>query len=100
MKCAVCASDSGAPVALASGVYLGSACPGECTGLLWESHFVAATEPGDADAAALVLWRWQRRRAEVAGLAFTMPAPKSRAERELDATLRARGWLDVAKELE
>ena len=101
MRCAVCGSDGGAPVVLFSGANLGAACPGtECAGLLWESHFVATTEPGDADAAALVLWMWQRRRAQVQGRPFMTPAPKSKAERELDRAIAARGWTETARELE
>lgn len=65
------------------GTRYGMACRGECSGLLWESHFVKMTGGGEYEL-AVILWQWQRRRAEVAGAAFLLPHPKTQAEVQLE----------------
>ena len=65
------------------GTRYGMACRGECAGLLWESHFVKAAKLGEHEHAC-ILWQWQRRRAEVTGVAFLLPYPKTKAEAQLD----------------
>ena len=84
-RCAVC-SRSHADVhehRTIGGTRYGMACRGECHGLLWESYFVSATGGGEYDLAVIV-WQWQRRRAEVEGRPFVLPHPKTQAEAQLD----------------
>lgn len=81
-RCAVCGVSSSAvseQVTL-GGTRYGMACPGECQGLLWESHFVRATGAKPYEC-ALVLWGWRKRRCEVEGKPFNEEPPKSPAEK-------------------
>lgn len=99
-RCAVCGSE-GLEVrehVTAGGERYGMPCPGECSGLLFEAHFIRATG-GDEHEHALVLWRWRRRRAEVEGRTFLERPPESAAERALTRLVHERGWDDVAREL-
>lgn len=68
---------------LGSGQLIGPFCPGECTGLGWEAHFVLETGEGPYES-KLIAWRWSRRLAEVEGRAFLTPPPKTEAEKALD----------------
>ena len=84
-RCAVCGR-SGPEVRewlTVDGTRYGMACRGECAGLLWEAHFVKATGAGEYEL-AVILWQWQRRRAEVEGIAFVLPYPKTQAEAQLE----------------
>lgn len=100
MKCAVCRTETGRVrrwVTL-GGTDYGAAHPGECAGLLWEAHFIAATGQSEHEH-ALILWRWKRRAAEVANAPFTTPPPTSPAEAAVVRAIRERGWEAIAKEL-
>lgn len=83
MRCAVCNGSDPHLVRehqAQGGARYGMACRGECAGLLWEAHFASVTDSTEFEH-SLVLWRWQRRRAEVAGVAFLVPPPSSEVER-------------------
>ena len=97
-RCAVCGRVDARRLETLGGSYLGTACDGECTGLLWESHLVRALGGGPEDV-ALVLWSWQRRCAEVHGR-LVPPRPTSSGERAVEAWVRRCGLEDVARELE
>lgn len=104
MRCAVCgvegareltnsrSPENGGPESL------GHAHDGECVALLWEDYFIRAIG-GDAHEHAEVLWRWQRKAAQVAGRPFATPPPKSPAEQEMEFVVAVNGWDDVAREL-
>jgi len=63
-----------------SGTRYGMACRGKCACLLWEAHFTRVTDSNEFEH-ALVLWKWQRRRAEASGVAFVVPPPSSEVEK-------------------
>ncbi len=98
MRCAVCGLDGAKKLTTVGGEHLGHAHDGECLGLLWESHFLRVTG-GLEHEHAEVLWKWQRRRAQVEGRPFTEPCPTSPAEDEIDRWIESNGLADVAKEL-
>lgn len=93
MRCAVCGRDSAGVThhVTAAGHRYGSACPGECAGLLWEAHFDRATNAA-ADQHALTLWRWRRRRADVEGRVFLEPPPLSSNDVARQRVALERGW--------
>jgi hypothetical protein len=99
VRCAVCRVDDGRVRRwhTVGGTDYGSAHPGECAGLLWEAHFIAATGQSEHEH-ALILWRWKRRAAEVAGAPFNAPLPVSPAEAAVTRAIRERGWEAIAKE--
>lgn len=103
MRCAVCGSDEGRQHHVVSGASYGTACAGECAGLLWEAYFIARTPDADPAFAAyeneLTRWRWRRRRAEVEGRAFTERPPQSPGERAGWSSVYAKGWDDVLREI-
>lgn len=98
MRCIVCGLEGGKRLVTAGGEDLGCAHDGECLGLLWESHFLRATG-GLEHEHAEVLWRWQRRRAQVAGLPFIDPCPTSPAEEAVNVELERLDLVGVAREL-
>jgi hypothetical protein len=87
MRCAVCGATVGdvREWTTQGGARYGMACRGECAGLLWEAHFQGQTPDSDRDyaefEAALMAWKWRRRRAEVEGVRFDVAAPESAVER-------------------
>ena len=91
-RCAVCSRVGAKQLTTVGGTHLGFACAEVCTGLLWTAHFVRATNGDDYDH-ALVLWEWKGRAADVNGVPFKEPPPKSPAEKALD---RWAGSLGVA----
>lgn len=82
MRCAVCGKTTPdvREHRTHGGTRYGVACRGECSGLLWEAHIASVTGATEFEQ-SLVLWRWQRRRAEASGLAFAVPPPSSDVER-------------------
>ena len=98
MTCAMCHRAGGRPLVLVSGQNLGDAHDGECCGLLWERHFLEATNASPYDK-ALLSWQWRRRLAALDGRTFLEAAPKSPAEMTLDRLIATHGWTSVAKEL-
>lgn len=90
MRCAVCAVDSERVKRqfTAGGEDFGSACPGECAGLLWEAHYNRATGANE-DEHGLVVWKWKRRRADVEGRVFLEPMPLDAGDQR-DLAIRAR----------
>lgn len=83
-RCAVCGRTEGViEWETLNGTRYGMACRGECSGLLWEAHFVKMTKGGEYETAC-ILWQWQRRRAAVEGRPFVIPYPKSPAEVQLE----------------
>lgn len=99
MRCAVCSTEGARELRTAGGESLGHAHDGECLALLWESHFLRVNDGAEWEHAE-VLWRWQRKAAQVAGRLFAEPRPTSPAEDEIDAALAVRGLTFVARELE
>ena len=100
MRCAVCgrAEASVCRWVTQGGTDYGSACRGTCAVLLWEAHFVRATG-GTEDELALCVWKWRRRRAEVAGRGFAEPMPETEADAEWRRLLESRGWGAIAREV-
>lgn len=82
-RCAVCSRPGAKKLTTIGGTHLGYACAEVCTGLLWEAHFVRATCGSDYDH-ALILWQWKARAADVNGVPFREPMPKSPDEVLLD----------------
>ena len=93
MRCAVCRLDDNSVRRwhTAGGADYGSAHAGECAGLLWEAHFLSATGATEDDQ-SLMLWKWRRRAAEVAGVAFLEAMPLDATDR---AALKTRARLGV-----
>lgn len=98
MRCAVCAVEGARPLVTVGGEALGHAHDGECVALLWEAHFLRVTEAPEHEHAEVV-WKWQRKRAQVEGRRFTEPPPTSPAEDEAERVIEGNGWTAVAREL-
>ena len=98
MTCAMCHREGGRPLVLVSGQRLGDAHDGECCGLLWERHFMEATN-APAHEKAELNWRWRRHLAALDGRTFLEAPPKSPAEVLLERIVATNGWTAAAKEL-
>jgi hypothetical protein len=87
-QCSVCGLDGAKQLTTAGGKDLGYAHEGECLDLLCESYFLRVNN-GLEHEHAEVLWRWQRRRAQVEGVPFSEPCPTSPTEDEIDRSAKA-----------
>jgi hypothetical protein len=74
LPCAVCSRDGALPRQDSDGGYCGKACEGECTDLLLEA--ARLQKNGTEYEIALILSRWQRRRAENPSDDILKTAPK------------------------
>lgn len=74
-SCAVCGRAPAVRRETLGGTFYGNACDSDpCPGLLWEAHFIKATNGSTYDH-ELVLWHWRKRRADVDRRTFLEPLP-------------------------
>jgi hypothetical protein len=83
-RCAVCGrTENVSEMRTCGGERVGNFCAGKCQGLGWQAWFTMKVG-GNEHEHALCLWEQKQRRAEVAGLPFLEPIPKTDAEVALD----------------
>lgn len=101
MRCAVCRIDDDRVRRHEThgGRDIGSAHHGECFGLLYEAFFATITNAAEWEH-ALVLWRWRRRAADVAGEPFREAPPDSPAEHAATKAIYERGLEGVMAEIQ